>query len=65
MDIDIEDDDGLSMDSFMDEQSSKPSEGIQVYENMQDKLFDIIENEQVEDCVDLNEKFLSQSLGVD
>jgi len=28
-------------------------------------LFDIIENEQVEDCVDLNEKFLSQSLGVD
>jgi len=24
-----------------------------------------MENEEVEDCVDLNEKFLSQSLGVD
>ena len=55
----------MSMDSFLEEQSSKPSEGVQVYENMQDKLFDIIENEEVEDCVDLNEKSLSQSLGVD
>ena len=36
-----------------------------MYENMQDKLFDIMENDEVEDCVDLNEKFLSQSLGVD
>ena len=32
---------------------------------MQDKLFEIIENEDVEDCFDLNGKFLAQSLGVD
>lgn len=32
-------------------------------ENIQDKLFEIIENEEVEDVVDLNEKFLSQQLG--
>lgn len=31
---------------------------------MQDQLFEILENEDVEDCVDLNEKFLSNSLGV-
>ena len=28
-------------------------------------MFDIIENEDVEDVVDLNEKFLSQQLGVE
>ena len=34
-------------------------------QNMQEQLFDIMENEEVQDCVDLNEKFLSQQLGVD
>lgn len=29
------------------------------FENMEDQLFDIIENEDVTDVVDLNEKFLS------
>ena len=33
--------------------------------NMQEKLFEIIENEEVEDVVDLNQKFLAQSFGVD
>ena len=32
---------------------------------MQEKLFEIIENEEVEDVVDLNQKFLAQSFGVD
>lgn len=32
---------------------------------MQEKFFDILENEEVEDVVDLNEKFLSQQLGVE
>ena len=38
---------------------------MNVPQNMQDQLFEILENEDVEDCVDLNEKFLSNSLGVD
>lgn len=38
---------------------------MNVFENMQEKLFDILENEEVEDVVDLNEKFLSQQLGVE
>lgn len=29
------------------------------FENIQEKLFEIIEKEEVEDVVDLNEKFLS------
>ena len=64
--VEIDNDaDDVSLDSFLNEQSEKENEGHQVYENMQDRLFDIIENEEVEDCVDLNEKFLSQSLGVE
>ena len=31
---------------------------------MQEKLFEIIENEEIEDVLDLNNKFLSQQLGV-
>lgn len=31
--------------------------------NIQEKLFEIIENEEINDVVDLNEKFLSQQLG--
>ena len=38
-----------------DEQAEKPSG----FENIQEKLFEIIESEEVEDVVDLNEKFLS------
>lgn len=34
-------------------------------EAMEQQLFDIIENEDVADVVDLNEKFLSQMLGVE
>ena len=30
------------------------------YATMQEKLFDILDNEDVQDVVDLNEKFLSQ-----
>lgn len=36
-----------------------------MFENIQEKLFDILENEEVEDVFDLNEKLLSQQLGVD
>lgn len=41
------------------------AQNVNVFENMQEKLFDILENEEVEDVVDLNEKFLSQQLGVE
>lgn len=30
-----------------------------LFSNFQDKFYDIIENEEVEDYLDLNEKFLS------
>lgn len=33
---------------------------VNVFENIQEKLFDILENEEVEDVFDLNEKLLSQ-----
>jgi len=32
---------------------------------MQDKLFEIIENEDINDVVDLNEKFLASQLGIE
>ena len=35
------------------------------FQDMEEKLFEIIENEDVTDVVDLNEKFLSQMLGVE
>lgn len=38
---------------------------VNAFENMQEKIFEILENEEVEDVVDLNEKFLSQQLGVE
>lgn len=35
------------------------------FENIEEKFFEIIENEDVCDAFDLNEKFLSQQLGVE
>ena len=52
-----------SQDSFKDDDSDKENAGT--FATMQEKLFEILDNEDVEDVVDLNEKFLSQSLGVD
>ena len=50
-----------SNDSFENE-----AQGIvDQFEDMQDRLLDIIENDDVQDAVDLNEKFLSQMMGVD
>ena len=45
----------------------KPAEeGVIVMQNLQDQLLSIIiEQEEVEDVIDLNEKFLSLALGVD
>jgi len=40
-------------------------ENFNAFANMQEKLFEIIESEEVEDVVDLNQKFLAQSFGVD
>lgn len=34
-------------------------QNVNMFENIQEKIFDILENEEVEDVVDLNEKFLS------
>lgn len=50
--VDIDEDDDF--DSGMEE-----GDYNQGCENMQDKLFEIIENEDVEDCFDLNGKFLA------
>lgn len=36
-----------------------------MYTNMQDQFLEIIDNDEVEDVIDLNEKFLSLALGVD
>lgn len=46
-------------------EDSEPVTNVNVFENMQEKLFEILENEEVVDVVDLNEKFLSQQLGVE
>lgn len=40
-------------------------ENQNAFANMQEKLFEIIDNEEVEDVVDLNQKFLAQSLNVE
>ena len=46
-----------SGDSFDDNESER--ENVNVFESLQEQLFEIIESEEVEDVVDLNEKFLS------
>jgi len=45
----------------MSEEDDQSEEGqnVNAFQNIQEKLFEIIENEEVEDVVDLNEKFLS------
>ena len=53
-----------TMESEGDSDDSKENYGS-FAQNMQEKLFEIIENEEVEDVVDLNQKFLAQSFGVD
>lgn len=53
-----------TMESEGESDDSKENYGS-FAQNMQEKLFEIIENEEVEDVVDLNQKFLAQSFGVD
>jgi hypothetical protein len=36
-----------------------------LFSDIQEKFLEIIENEEVEDVIDLNEKFLSLNLGID
>ena len=62
--LDIAIDDTGTMESEEESDGSKENYGS-VAQNMQEKLFEIIENEEVEDVVDLNQKFLAQSFGVD
>lgn len=50
------------VDSF-DKESQR--DNVDAFQNIQEKLFEIMDNEEVEDVVDLNEKFLSQQLGVE
>lgn len=57
---DIDRADTRSNDSY-DNQSQR--ENVNAFANIQEKLFEIIESEEVEDVIDLNEKFLSQQLG--
>lgn len=52
--------DTRSNESF-DKESQQTN--VNAFENIQEKLFEIIEGEDVEDVIDLNEKFLVQCLG--
>lgn len=45
--------------------AGSPRENVDAFQNIQEKLFEIMDNEEVEDVIDLNEKFLSQQLGVE
>jgi len=57
------DDDGtMENQSYEDEDDEK--ENFNAFDNMQEKLFEIIDTEDVADVVDLNQKFLAQSFGV-
>jgi len=57
------DDDGtMENESYEDEDDEK--ENFNAFDNMQEKLFEIIDTEDVADVVDLNQKFLAQSFGV-
>lgn len=52
--------DDLDIDEARSEESFESrKENVNAFENIQEKLFEIIESEEVEDVVDLNEKFLS------
>lgn len=51
-------------DDGEDDDEQMYATNVNAFENMQEKIFEILENEEVEDVVDLNEKFLSQQLGV-
>lgn len=65
--------DDLSSDSMTDMVRQPPSSNgdylqnnpVMMYTNMQDQFLEIIDNDEVEDVIDLNEKFLSLALGVD
>lgn len=48
--------DTRSNDSYKESEQ----ENVNAFENIQEKLFEIIEGEEVEDVIDLNEKFLVQ-----
>ena len=47
------------------DESFNNSNNNNAFENIEEKFFEIIENEDVCDAFDLNEKFLSQQLGVE
>ena len=47
------------MQGGYDDSDSEEQQNVNVFENIQEKFFDILENEEVEDVVDLNGKFLS------
>ena len=53
--------DSFCSDEEMELEDRKP---VDIFENIEEKLFWIIENEDVRDVVDLNEKFLAQQLNV-
>lgn len=48
-----------------EESDDDEKENVNTFANVQEKLFDILDNEDVEDVVDLNQKFLAQSFGVE
>lgn len=49
--------DSFCSDDSMELEERKP---VDIFENIEEKLFQILENEDVRDVVDLNEKFLAQ-----
>lgn len=53
-------------DEFLDVSNNYGAAGAGMgFQNFDDKFQEIIDNEEVEDVVDLNERFLSQQLGIE
>ena len=48
----------------MEDDSQKGNGKVMLFSNFDDKFYDIIDNEEIENDIDLNEKFLSYHLGI-
>ena len=53
-----------SEDEYYDEEVDDQPGAVGLLSNFQEKFEEIIENDEVEDAIELNEKFLAEHLGV-
>ena len=54
-----------SFSDFQQQEEEDLEEVVPSYSNMQEKFFEVIDLDEVEDAIDLNAKFLSMNLGRD